>query len=67
MMVFGGSATTGGPAAWGKFAWSPFCWRNDHENDQEHQQNIDQRNYLDTGNDSALTAQKDNSHGLPRS
>ena len=26
MMVFGGSATTGGPAAWGKLAWSPFCW-----------------------------------------
>ena len=41
--------------------------RNDHENDQEHQQNIDQRNYVDIGNDSARTAQKDNRHGSPRS
>ena len=41
--------------------------RDDHEDDQEHQQNIDQRDHVHTGQDPALTAKGSKSRESPRS
>jgi len=41
--------------------------RNDHENDQQHEQNIDERNHVYIRDDSAFTTSKSDAQESPRS
>lgn len=44
----------------------PLLVRNDHENDQQHQKNINQRDHIHIGNDPAPVRNNAHSHESPR-